>query len=305
MKRNLFLLLFMVIPGFLLIQGAGCGATKSVYKSVSNKVTWKSTGLRKKVLVLPVMDQADIGESGAAEVTAALIELIKKDGNLLVFKAARPIPSTIKIRSPKFGITIDPDLAKKAEELGMNVLITCVLNPFDVTTKRVGIWPFRKLKRKMHISFLVNAVDLINGTLFLTRLETVTLKMPDIDPEEQKVEDKISDKRLKKILSGIIEEQASAIINGLRDQPWRGRVLSADGKTIIINAGKDAGLTPDSVFEVFGRGESILSASGRSLNLIGPKVGEIKTIKVMDSYSSAAPLTGGAFRAGQVIRMKD
>ncbi|MDY7035694.1 MAG: hypothetical protein SV375_05980 [Thermodesulfobacteriota bacterium] len=305
MKRNIFLLLFMIIPCCLWIQGAGCGPTKSVYKSVSTKVTWKSAGLRKKVLVLPVVDQAHIGEGRSAELTASLIELIKRDKNLLVFKASQPIPSTIKIRSPRFGIAIDPDLAKKAEELGMNVLITCVLNPFDVTTKRVGIWPFRKMKRKMHISFLVNAIDLINGTLFLTELKTVTLKMPDIDPEEQKVDEKISDERLKKTLSGILDDQASAIISGLRDQPWRGRVLSADNKTIIINAGKDIGLKPDSVFEVFGRGESILSASGRSINLIGPKVGEIKTIRVMESYSSAAPLTGGGFRAGQVIKMKD
>ncbi|MBW1912210.1 MAG: hypothetical protein JRI43_03360, partial [Deltaproteobacteria bacterium] len=77
------------------------------------------------------------------------------------------------------------------------------------------------------------------------------------------------------------------------------------GKTIIISAGEDVGLSAERVFEVFGRGDSIRSASGRSLYLLGPKLGEIKTVKVMESYSSAVPLAGEQFRPGQVIKLKN
>ena len=111
-------------------------------------------------------------------------------------------------------------------------------------------------------------------------------------------------KQLDKRLSEILEHQADAIIDGLNDKPWTGRVLSANRESIVINAGKDVGINKGKVFNVFGKGELIRSVSGRSIYLLGQKVGEIKTVKVMDSHSSATPVSGGSFKAGQVIRVK-
>ena len=59
------------------------------------------------------------------------------------------------------------------------------------------------------------------------------------------------------------------------------------------------------IFEVFGKGDSIRSASGRPLFVLGPKIGELQTVKVMETYSEAKPLTDGPFRAGQIIRVKE
>jgi hypothetical protein len=58
------------------------------------------------------------------------------------------------------------------------------------------------------------------------------------------------------------------------------------------------------VFEVLGTGEIISSASGRSLALLGPKVGEIKVTEVMKDRALASVQEGSSFRAGQVIRFK-
>lgn len=308
MKKKIFSRMLLAVLISLLIHASGCSTTKSIYKSISQKVKKGEPDLRKRVLIFPVIDQAGVGEKKVAEITETLIELLKKEGQLLVRKADQSIPSTVKLRSPKYSIAIDPDLAKRAEELGMNALITAVLNPFEVSSKKRGLWPFRKIQQEMEISLLVNAVNLSNGTLFLTNLETRTVKLPKDKSGSQSAEKKkkkISDQQLDKALSRLLEDQATAILRGLQNQPWNGRVLSAREKTIIINAGKDVGLTPGRVFEVFGRGDSIISASGRPLFLLGPKVGEIKTVKVMETYSSAIPLTGGTFRAGQIIRLKD
>jgi hypothetical protein len=54
MKRDIFFRLIFPIAFLFLILGAGCGTTKSVYK----KVRFKETALKKRVLVLPLLDQA-------------------------------------------------------------------------------------------------------------------------------------------------------------------------------------------------------------------------------------------------------
>ncbi len=320
MKSYIFTRLLFLILMFPLIQGLGCATTKSIYEKVSDKakifkkvyrkVRPGNAGLKKRVLVLPFLDQAGMGEAKLAEITATLVDLLNADGHLLLHEISEPLPSTVKIRSPKFGIVIDPDLAKRAEEMGMNALITVVISPFEVHSKKTGIWPFRGTKQEFEISMVVNALDITNGTLFLTNLESGKVKSQEQEIDdflviEEEGEAEIDEEALNKALAEILEAHASAIIDALKDQPWSGRILSADGKTIIISAGKDVGLTAESVFEVFGRGDSIRTASGRSLYLLGPKLGEIKTVKVMESHSSAVPLTGEQFRPGHVIKLKN
>lgn len=313
MKRDIFLWFSPIILLFLLIQGTGCSTIKSAYqatadtaKSLSSKVMpAKKSEFKKRVLVLPVLDQAGMGEAKIDQITDTLVELLEKDGHLLVHKAPKSIPSFAKMRSPKYGIVTDHELAKQAEEMGMDILITSVLSPFEWISRKVGLWPLLRSRREVEISMVVNALDIINGTLILTSQESRKIKIKIPDDEDEGVESKkeIDDERLSEELSTILKRQASAIIKGIIEQPWSGRILSASDE-IIINAGKDVGIKEDSVFNVFGKGDPIKSVSGRTVYLLGPKVGEIKTVKVMDTHSSAAPLTNGSFKAGQIIRLK-
>lgn len=301
MKRLTLTGLISAIILFFLIQGIGCGTAKSVYRTVRPE----KGGLRKKVLLLPVLDRAGLGEAKMAQITDALIERLKEDEQLLVERGPNPRPSTRRARSPEFGIVVDPALIKSADELGLGVLIMGVLNPFEVTSRKRGIWPIRFMRHNVEVSLLINAFDVIDGTLFLTHLEARKIKISGDDLEVEGNPQKIDEEKLEKALSRIVEDQAETITEGLREQPWRGKVVSAEGETITINAGTDVGLTNDVVFEVFEIGEAIRSASGRNFYLLGQKVGEIKTVNVMQSRASAVPLSGKQFRAGQIIKVKD
>jgi len=315
MKRGIFTRLSPIILSLFLIQVAGCSTIKSVYRSgtgtakniAKRVIPGKKSGLKKRVLVIPVMDQAGVGEEKAAYITTTLVELLKKDKNILVYKSINPMGSTAKMKSPQYGIVIDPEMAKRAEEMGMNTLITSILNTFEVTSKKAGIWPFRKFRKEFEISMLVNALDITSGTIFLTNLESRKIKITvdEEESEEEKEKLVIDDKRLDKGLSRILEKQVSVIRSGLANQPWSGRVVSVNTENVIINAGKDVGIAAGTVLDVFGKGEPIRSLSGQAYHLLGPKIGEIKAVEVMEDNSSAVPLTGGGFQAGQVIKLKN
>jgi hypothetical protein len=156
----------------------------------------------------------------------------------------------------------------------------------------------------------VSALDLTNGTLFLTSNESEKLEfgMEESEDEEdipKKPEiPEIDDKTFTRTMGKIIERQASQIRNALKSQPWTGRILSTDESKIVISAGKKVGVSKDRVFEVFNRGEQIRSASGAAIYLLGPKVGDVKVTEVMDDYSYAQLIFGVEFKAGQIIRAK-
>ena len=94
------------------------------------------------------------------------------------------------------------------------------------------------------------------------------------------------------------------ITEELSTHPWRGKLTPGGAEGLFINGGKDIGLKNGTVFEVYGIERSIQCIDGRTLPLLGEKVGEIEVVKVMDSSAEVIPLTGGPFGAGQVIKVK-
>ena len=317
MKTGMMRSICTVILLSLFFMYTGCSTTKNIYRKISKssksayqKVTFQNRAadsLKKRVLLMPFMDRAGLGEKRLAGMTATFSSLLENDDYLILHRTETPIPTTGKLRSPEYGIIIDPDQAKKAEEMGMNVLLTVIISPFEFHSVRAGIWPFRHTKKEVEVSIFVNALDITNGTLLMTHIESRQLDLEEglmewEEEDEKELRRSIDEKDLEKALADMVEEQAEALTRNLKTHPWAGRILSAQKGEVIISAGRDVGVAPGNIFEVYDRGEAILSQTGRSYYLLGTKVGEVKTVQVMDSYASAVPLSKETLRAGYLIR---
>ena len=312
MKRTLagFFLLFFLFISFAL---SGCGTTKKVY----TKIMPSKPLLKKRVMVIPPLDQARLGAAKVQELMENFITLLQGDGNFLIHQPAKAIPASVKTRSSRYGIVLNPEMADRAKEMGMDVLITAIIHPYEVISEKKGIWPFRKVRRELEVSMSFNAVDLTTRTLLLNNLESIKLKIPktsddlavlriegQINEETDDPLSLINEKEFQKAFSKIVKRQASVVAEGLNKDRWSGKILSVDGNSLMINAGSDVGLTTESVFVVFDKGKLIRSPDGRSYHLLGPKIGEIKPLKIMEKTASAVPLVGKGFKPGQVIEIK-
>ncbi|MBN1833188.1 MAG: hypothetical protein JW896_13875 [Deltaproteobacteria bacterium] len=284
----------------LLIQGIGCGTMGSLYNRVMPR---DEDELKKRVWVIPFLDQAGVGDKKMEQIAADLEGLLEKTGRFLVIKGMKTTPSSHIILTPESIFLINPELIKSVDEMGIDIMIVGALVPFETESKKEGIWPFRKAKKIVDISMLVNAVDVINGGFLFSHLETVESETSSSSEGEER---KTTLKRttLDEALSEILEKQAELITEKLRVHPWRSRVLSTDAGALIVDGGRDIGLENGSIFEVYGIEGSIQSSDGRDLPLLGEKVGEIEVVNVLDSSAEAAPLSGGPFEVGQVVQLK-
>ena len=305
----------ILLPIILLLtmtHFTGCSTAKSWYEkgtdsviSMSSKIIpGRTPVLKKKVLLLPLLDQAEIGEEKTEEITADLIKLLEQDGHLVIKRSEIPLQNTAGIRSPELGIIIPPELAQMSEEMGMNVLITGVLSPFEITTKKTGIWPWRRFKKEIEISFILNVFDITSGTLFITNLEKGKTTQDVETTDEREVKTEIVEAMFDREITHILYRHASTIKGVLNSHPWTGRLLSISNDKIMINAGKDVRIKAGNVFVVYEGGEPIRTASGQPLYLRGSKVGEIKIAEVKEHYALAVPLTGKQFKPGHLIRLK-
>ena len=179
------------------------------------------------------------------------------------------------------------------------------MNPLEVHTKKTGLWPFRSVKKDVEISLAVNAFDVVTGTLFLTHLESRRIRVPAFDEGDTKLlKDEMDEEKFDKALSQIIGSQATAIKRALASKPWLGKILSVGPEAVMINGGQDVGFIPGLVLDVYGQRESIQSASGGVIDILGPKSGELKILAVRKDEASAVPSEGTQCRVGQIVSIK-
>jgi len=270
---------------------------------LAKKILPKQPNLKKRVMVFPLVDQAGIGRETTGQYSRKFYDFLKASPDLILSEPPDGMFSSLAMESPQFGVVTNSSLVDFAQSLGMNDLIIGVLNPVEISIRQTGIWPFDKWRKIYGISIAVNVIDTSSKTLLLTHLELEEFPV-DLDEAEEIDEKAFIQEISTKSYPEMIEEQAEEVARKLQEQPWTGRILAVESNSIMINAGKEVGLEPGKLFEVFVPGKSIPSGSGRTISLFGEKIGMIKVNSVMDTHSLAEPLSGGPFEPKQFVRFK-
>ena len=276
---------------------SGCNTTKIF----NRKAKPEKIQLNKQTVVFPFLAYAGFEHSHTAQATENFIDLLKKSPHILADHPPKGMELSEGIKSAGLGVATCYDLVNEAENLGINALITGVFDHISITTKKTGLWPFRKLNKIYDVSLIINVINVNSRALLLSRLESEEVILP-LDITKGQKENEIIDQVLQKALPSILNRQASAVISSLETEPWKGKILSMDNGSIKINAGKIAGAHPGSRFEVFDREGAINSLDGRSLEFTGKRIGEIKAASTTETYSLAVPIEEGEFRTGQIIK---
>ncbi|MDY6970903.1 MAG: hypothetical protein SV775_01095 [Thermodesulfobacteriota bacterium] len=296
MKKTYSIRSFFLLLSLALMAGYGCSTTKSLVQ----KIRPEKPVLKKRIMILPLIDLDGPGSERAAQANKGFVALLRKSPSLLLFEPPEG-GAFSSAESYKFGIFTPANLVKKAYDASMNTLITGILEPIQTSTEKTGIWPFRKSCNIHEISIIINVVDTRSKALALSRLESEMISVPlDETPGENK--GKTMDQLLEEAIDRIVKRLASAVISSLEQQPWTGRVLSVEDSALKINAGDDVGLKPGQRFMVYAGGESITTQNGRSFELLGKKIGKIEVTSIMEKHSLAVPAGKGPFLAGQTIR---
>lgn len=301
MGRHQFRSSFLFVVFFTLLAILGCSTTNSL----TRKISLGKSKLKKCVMILPFIDQAGIGTEQTSQMTASFIDHLKKSSYIIVHPSDPSFAQPQNPRSPQFGIVIQPELIRMAEESNLNALITGILAPVESATKKGGIWPFRSMNRHFQISMIVNAVDVATGTLILTSLKSKEEKVPlddFFDEMESEVEPETVKQMASEVLPSIVRQQASVVASTLGEEPWYGKVLSVEENSLVVNAGSEVGVLPGHRFEVFSMGEPVRSRSGSVFHSLGKKVGEVKVVSTTNDRSVCTLPDNSSFKAGQIVR---
>ncbi len=310
MKTGDFRKLLILIVLIALISTLSCSAGRDVYEVSSIAVDSFSDlilpdekpVLKKKILIAPVINKAGFSDLQAEEIKQDCISYLSKDKYLLITSVKKIGDGESVSLLKQYGTVTNPEYVKTAEEMGMNIFLTCIVNPIEVTEKRTGIWPLRKDSYKVLVSISINALDTVNGTyiVFEDRTANIKIKKEDTGAADKWIPDY---NMLKSDISSVIKKLCSDVVEKLRKQHWESKV-TVDNDNIVIQAGTDIGIKENTVFEVYKKGEPIESLYKDEYYTFGEKIGEAGIKSLSENKTVLAATINGDIKDAAFIRVK-
>ena len=299
MKHRIQYLFYLALT-LLIMSVMGCGATRALV----DKVTPGQKDLKKRLMVFPLIDDAGFGPKATARFNREFLDRFAESPYLVLQEPFETGMVAKRDKSIRFGVALDAEAVARAQAMGINWALVGIIQPFEMTTMRTGIWPFRGNKADYEVSVAVTVVDITNTTLLLTRQDSRNIRF-DAEEVDSRTEDIIREEASEKDIPKILKKQAKAVIKALRKKRWKGKIVQVTDHGIRINAGRDVGLEPGHRFEVFAPGETVTAKGGRNIAILGERIGQIEAATIEEKEATATPVSGENFRAGLIIRSGD
>jgi hypothetical protein len=294
LKRLNFILLAGLLGGCLL--AGGCAGAGSIVKAISPG----KAGPKKRVLVLPLKDQAGFSPQTVEKLNSDFINRLRSSPQMVVFEPASAFKAGQSPAGSQRTGAIPLSVLQKASDMGMQAVVSVRINAVETTPRKTGIWPFRRAKKAYRAGLLLDIFDTATRTLAESSLMEDEISVRVEEDSDQDIKE-IMEQLSSDIMPRLFIKQAQAAVKRLSSIPWSGRVLAVKDQHIEISGGEDVGLRQGDILDVFSRGEEIISGEGKPVYLLGRKLGLVKVESVMSDRSITSPLTGMDFSSAEIV----
>jgi hypothetical protein len=192
-------------------------------------------------------------------------------------------------------------LCSSARKAGLNaVLIVSVSEIFPEKESRGMMW-FKDVQHVINIHMLVSVFDTTTGSKIYN--ESFNKK---VDIDETKFNEILSKKTidsstLMQPVEKIIAQMDEPVSDSLNAIPWKGSIVSVTQNSITLSSGKDAGLEPGNILDVFDV-KPIEGFQGQTFYMPGDKTGEIQIKNVYPNGSEAVLISGKDVKADGFVK---
>lgn len=293
----------------LLTTLVGCGTVDAVKKQtrkVVKAMPFTGSRFKQKVAVLPFRNRTFLLER---DVEALFYDRFVKNLESTCSEVIWVLPSDPVFPSqlgdvPRLvnGQVDNLELSRRAQSLGFQAVVTGGVLTVDAEEKETGILIFRDSAyyECVRINFQVfhtgTAAKLLDETLTCeTEVDGATFDA--IDKRDTR-----SSYALEDAMEEIVVGGSDRVCEAILKQKWHTLVVSVADGLVLLASGRESGLKPGDVLNVYTQGEIIEGASGERFILPGPKSAEIEVTEVLVGQATAKVKGDGRVEAGFTVR---
>lgn len=298
-KKAFIIGVFCLVTPLLI---AGCATSKKI----ADDVMGKGRSVKKKIAFLPAASDSHFrGEDSQERVTSKLKAFLSRGCHDLSIMDSRKISEALEELPRLPSGQIDSlALANLGRVHGLGAVLENNICKIQCFTDKRGIWGLRNTCMLASVSFRVRAYDIETTAVLFDEVIDKEVELSEEAWHELKSDTKHNEEVSLRLVDKIIPEIGEKICKALAEVPWKGYITDGSEGTFKLSAGKDEGLAPGDVLDVFGIGEPIEGHGGWVYLVSGPKIGEIKVTRVQNDQAEAIGISGSGLEKSCCVKLK-
>jgi hypothetical protein len=299
--RVLFLILLISCHfiGCSLIQPRLAGPRRETRDQNLVPPNTNEAGPRKRLGVLPFLDQDPRPESLRQQSQIRLIEELNKQGQLLVFLMNPSELSSCQLANQEYDLK---NCSRDSQKLGYQALLEGKILDFKVKRSAETVGVVRKLKTQFEAVLRIRVFSVRGQKEIFNTIKTVNYSLGDLRVGERVTADQFIETNPELVEQVIVEgflEFIPQIQKPLAKMNWEGRIATIQGDRLYLNVGSLSGVQVGDILRVYEEGVDIYDPEmGTS---IGRAPGRVKgTLEIVGFFghdgSVAIIHSGGGFR---------
>ena len=307
----------LFLPLFIPLT-TGCSTYSSMKKNTKRLIRdYKAPdGDFKKRVAIALFENktAFVGKGLEESFTKDLVEAIKMScQDILVLAPDDPdYPDELAdLPRQASGLIENFDLAKTGRQLGLNAVVTGALINITNHKETRGILWFKDIHNYVQVQVMTEVYDTQTGAKLLDKSYMRKIEDEDILYDDVSYYDstsrtnEISTHIINDALKSIAADMGEQICDAVVLQPWKGYITSIFAEKVIISSGKNVGIKPGNIFEVYNSNGVFKGAKEQKFFIPGLKTGEIKITVVYPDSAEAVRFSGQNIQPGSSISLKD
>lgn len=294
----------------LLIVAGGCsrwlGGGPGLPPPVKESAGAYDKRLKKRVGIVPFRIESIFGEAALKDfLQDNLLLALQKEcpDSLFLSPADEDFPQALAdLPLLPSGAIDNFAVAMTGRRFGLNAVLVGKIVSINVDEKASGFWFFRSSHYYVQVEILLALFDTETATKIYAKTLSRRMEVEEPDAELIRTSNRIESHFVEPSLEEIIADANEDICTAVERQAWKSYILAAESDDILVGAGSRSGIQPGDVFTVYDTPQAIEGFGGHRYLPTGIPVGEIEIKTVSADAAQAAPLSGGGFKEGQVLR---
>jgi hypothetical protein len=266
----------------------------------------KGGTLKKKMAFMPSPNNSLFGGHGfQAAAHSQLKETLSRRCDGIHILDSRDVQRALE--EIRYGLSGQLDtlaLGELGRRLGLGAVLEQTILDIDCISAKRGIWGLRKTRMLAQASFRLRCYDTETTAVLFDETLIGEVELSETAWKEARAAGTYNQEIAGAILSHMIPKIVSLVCEHLAEEPWKGYMVKDTDERWTLLAGRDVGLTPGDMLEIFGEAKPIRGYGAKVYLVPGPRIGEIRVSDVQENWSEAVPLSGGNLEKNHCVKSK-
>jgi hypothetical protein len=194
------------------------------------------------------------------------------------------------------------ELALIAREQGLQAVIVTTLISISPDRKDVGFWWFKDAEYSVRMDIRFEIFDSESAAKLMDQTVERELEIDVFDYDQIRNQAQMDPYIIEDLMAKIAAAVKPTACESLDDEPWKNFITASRGNEVLIAAGRQSGLRPGHVLDVYESAGVIDGAEGQRYIKPGRKIGTVQVKIAFAETAQGIRLSGETLPAGSVVR---